>query len=151
MVPVRLRGHHFLCILTYRGYGYTKPFVANMTDVVRQIQAGRRVVLCEGPDDICGGFTADCRTVCDHDCTKAETIDMDRLAAEAVGAVFALNAETPLVLDGRKIAELRKRFAAGTIRKACSRCSWHDFCTEIASEDFAAVKLFEPCCVPWLV
>ena len=141
---MRLRGHHFLCILTYRGYGYTKPFVANMTEVVRQIEAGRRVVLCEGPDDICGGFTADCRMVCDHDCTKAETAEMDRLAAEAVADVLSLEAATPLVFDREKIAELRKRFAANAIRKACSRCSWNEFCTKIAGEDFAAVKLFEP-------
>ena len=39
-MPVRLRGHHFLCILTYRGHGYTPSFVANMTEIVADIAGG---------------------------------------------------------------------------------------------------------------
>jgi hypothetical protein len=144
MVPVRLRGHHFLCILTYRGFGYTKPFVDNMTDIVGQIEAGRPVVLCEGPDDICGGFTAHCRTVCDHDCAKAETAEMDIAAIEAVRKRLDLGADMPLVLDKAAITQLREGFADGSIRKACIRCSWNEFCTEIAAEDYSGVKLFAP-------
>lgn len=144
MVPVRLRGHHFLCVLTYRGFGYTKPFVDNMTEIVRQIEAGRSVVLCEGPDDICGGFTTQCRAICDHDCAKAETAEMDRTAIDAVNQVLNLGADTPLVLDRDAITQLRKRFADGSIRRACIRCSWSDFCTEIAAEDFSGVRLFAP-------
>jgi hypothetical protein len=144
MVPVRLRGHHFLCILTYRGFGYTAPFVDNMTSVVADIEAGRPVALCDGPDDICNGFTPHCRTVCDHDCAKAETRDMDRTAIEAVRELLDVENDEPLVLDSDAIASLRRGFADNSLRLACARCSWKDFCTQISAEDFAGVRLFEP-------
>ncbi|MBL0370805.1 DUF1284 domain-containing protein [Rhizobium sp. KVB221] len=143
MVPVRLRGHHFLCVLTYRGYGYTEPFVENMTRLVGEIEAGRPVILCKGPDDICGGFTQHCRTVSDHDCGQPHTREMDQTAVEAINALVPVQSGEPFVMDAAMIAALRSGFADNSIRKACLRCSWSDFCTQIAREEYADVKLFE--------
>ena len=145
MVPVRLRGHHFLCIMTYRGFGYTAPFVDNITGIVGQIEAGRPVELCQGADDICDGFTALCGTVCDHDCTLASTIDMDRLAIASVAPWLPeLQEGRPLVLTRKDVAALRVAFADGKIRPACSDCLWRDFCTGIADDGFSGTKLFAP-------
>ena len=145
MMPVRLRGHHFLCVLTFRGFGYTEPFVDNMRTLVGQIEAGRPVQLCDGPDDICGGFTAPCRTVCDHDCTLASTMDMDRVARAAIAPLLP-EAEHggSLLLTSDRIATLRRAFAEGTIRSACQDCSWREFCTAIAEDGFSGTKLFAP-------
>jgi hypothetical protein len=143
-MPVRLRGHHFLCILTYRGYGYTPAFVANMTDIVASIDRGRHVTLMEGPDDICGGLTAEDRRACNHDCGKAETRELDRVAVEEVGKRLGTNLTGPLELSRPMIDELRSAFADGAIRGACARCPWSDFCTDIAAEGFVGVKLFSP-------
>lgn len=143
-MPVHLRGHHFLCVLTYRGYGYTLPFVANMTALVEAIAAGRPVKLIEGPDDICNGLTAECRAVCDHDCADPSTREIDRLAVEAVGAFLPLQDGTPFVLTGERVNDLRAHFKTGALRSACTRCPWNEFCTEIAAEGFAGVRLFEP-------
>lgn len=142
---MRLRGHHFLCILTYRGFGYTAPFVDNMTGIIGQIEAGRPVELCQESDDICGGFTHHCRTVCDHDCALAETVDMDRLAITSVAVWLPeLDEGRPLVLSAERISRLRSAFADGSIRPACSDCSWRDFCTGIAEDGFSGTKLFAP-------
>lgn len=143
-MPVRLRGHHFLCILTYRGYGYTPAFVENMTALVERIALGAPVTLVEGPDDICNGFTAECRVVCDHDCSTPSTVEIDSLALEAVAAMIPLDAGAPFVLGREHVAQLREAFASGAIRRACERCSWRDFCSEIAAEGFAGTKLFGP-------
>jgi hypothetical protein len=143
-VPVRLRGHHFLCILTYRGYGYTPAFVDNMTSIVAAIGAGRPVILVEGPDDICNGFTPECRKTCDHDCSKSSTAEIDIFASDAARQLIPLQSGDPFVLDREHIALMRHEFAGGDIRRACERCSWKDFCTTIAMEGFAGVKLFEP-------
>ncbi len=143
-MPVRLRGHHLLCILTYRGYGYTQPFVDNMSRLVEAIGRGREVTLVEGPDDICDGFTPQCRQICDHDCTRPSTAEMDMFAGEAVNALIPLRTGEPFVLDRRHIALMRQEFAAGHIRRACDRCSWKDFCTGIAADGFSGVKLFAP-------
>jgi hypothetical protein len=143
-MPVRLRGHHFLCILTYRGYGYTPAFVANMTDIVADIGRGRPVQLAEGPDAICCGLTADDRRACNHDCGKAETMELDRLAVQEVGGLLGLDFGSPIEIDRAMVARLRAAFAAGAIRGACRRCPWSDFCDQIIAEGFEETKLFPP-------
>ena len=143
-MPVRLRGHHFLCILTYRGYGYTPAFVANMSDIVADIGRGRPIELVEGPDVICGGLTAEDRRACNHDCAKAETLEIDRLAVEDVGDLLGTDFSVPVVIDESMVVRLRAAFAARSIRSACRRCSWSDFCTGIAAEGFGRTKLFPP-------
>jgi hypothetical protein len=141
MMPVRLRGHHFLCVLTYRGAGYTSAFVANMTAKVESIRAGAPVCLTEGPDDICSGFTDACRAACDHDCTARETVSMDRLAREAVAKVIGRDLLLEAPLTGDEIAVLRLAYKQKTIRTACADCSWKAFCDEIADSDFAGTIL----------
>lgn len=143
-MPVRLRGHHFLCILTYRGYGYTPAFVENMTAIVGQIAGGRPVQLGEGPDAVCGGLTADDRSACNHDCGKAETRELDHVAVAEIGQALGIDFARPLIIDQPMVGLLRSAFADRSIRSACRRCPWSDFCTEIAAEAFSATKLFPP-------
>lgn len=143
-MPVRLRGHHFLCILTYRGYGYTPAFVANMTDIVEGIGSGRPVMLGEGPDDICGGLTDDDRRICNHDCARAETRELDRIAVDEVSALLGIELTGPLEITRAMVDRLRPAFAARLIRGACARCPWANFCSDIAAEGFAATRLFPP-------
>jgi hypothetical protein len=144
MMPVRLRGHHFLCILTYRGYGYTPAFVDNMSSVVEDIVQGRPVTLVEGPDDICNGFTPECRKICDHDCSKPSTAEIDLYASDAVKQLVPLHSGAPFVLDREHVELMRKEFAGGDIRRACQNCQWNEFCTTIAAEGFSGTKLFGP-------
>jgi uncharacterized protein len=141
---VQLRGHHFLCILTYRGYGYTPAFVENMSSIVAGIEQGRPVRLVDGPDDICGGLTPADRLLCNHDCSKAETRAIDSLAVAAVRDLLPADAGSAMTLDAVTISELRRHFATHAIRAACRRCSWSEFCTTIAAEDFGNTKLFNP-------
>ncbi len=140
-MPVLLRGHHFLCILTYRGKGYSEVFVENMTAWVDAIRAGRPVKLVEGPDDICRGLTAKCREDVQHDCLAADTLRLDRLANEAVSGVLGRDLLLARPLSAKDIDILRDEYADGTIRAACKVCSWKDFCDGIASEDFAGTLL----------
>lgn len=144
MAPLRLRGHHFLCILTYRGLGYTPEFVANMSDIVSQIAEGRPVVLLPGPDDICAGLTVEARKACDHDCARPETMALDVLAIEAVRPFLPDLDAAGFVLKGDDISRLRAAFASGSIRSACLRCRWSDLCDGIAAEGFAGTRLHSP-------
>ncbi|WP_246697552.1 DUF1284 domain-containing protein [Rhizobium sp. G21] len=143
MVPVRLRGHHFLCVLTYRGYGYTPAFVANMSRVVAAIKAGAAVELTEGPDDICNGFTSACREISDHDCSLASTMEMDRTAIASVARLLPDIADksSAIVLTAERVEALRVAFASGDNRQACKDCSWAEFCTAIAADGFSGTKL----------
>jgi hypothetical protein len=143
-MPVQLRGHHFLCILTYRGYGYTPAFVENMTRIVADIAGGRPIRLVQGPDAICGGLTADDRLACNHDCSRPVTLELDRWAVEEVGDLLGIDFNGPIAIDPAMVTRLRSAFATRSIRRACKRCPWSDFCDEIAREEFAKTKLFPP-------
>jgi hypothetical protein len=140
-MPVRLRGHHFLCMLTYKGLGYTPDFVANMTALIADISAGRPVMLIEGPDDICQGLDAEGRLVCDHDCSKAETRDLDHLAVKEVSVLLGHALDAPFRLSAKKVAAMRAAFAAGSIRSGCAECPWHDTCDAIVDNGFQDTKL----------
>ena len=52
-MTVRLRGHHLLCLLAYKGEGYSPAFIANLDRIAARLTAGEDAVLVDGPDDIC--------------------------------------------------------------------------------------------------
>ena len=141
MMPVHLRGHHFLCILTYRGEGYTPDFVRNMSDIVAQIRSGAPVTLTDGPDMICAGLTAGCRIAVDHDCHKAEIATLDRMAEAAVAGILGRDLRAARELRADEIDLLRGEFRRGSIRAACVDCSWKPLCDGIVADDFAGTRL----------
>ena len=139
--PVRLRGHHFLCMLTFRGLGYSVEFTSNMASKINRIKNGAPVILVKGPDDICAGMTKACIAATGHDCGMADIITMDEIARHAVEAVLnrALQMAAPVTITELNL--LRNAFAEGTIRKACSGCSWFEICNHIAADTFSGTHL----------
>ena len=138
---MRLRGHHFLCLLTYKGLGYTPAFVENMTAVANRINAGAKVILHPGPDDICAALTQADRAACNHDCAKPETAALDDLAEKATAAVLGHGLNDAFTLDAEKVAKLRAAFLTGESRSACGLCRWRAICDEIAASGYAATLL----------
>ena len=62
---IKLRPHHLLCILTYVGKGYSKPFTENFDAICERINQGERnVEIIKGPDDVCAP------RLCDPEDTK---------------------------------------------------------------------------------
>ncbi len=139
--PVRLRGHHFLCLLTYKGLGYTPAFVDNMTAVATRINAGAKVILHAGTDDICAALTPADRAACNHDCAKPETAALDDMAERATIAVLGHGLGEAFTLDAEKVAKLRAAFLTGESRNACGLCRWRAVCDEIAGSGFAETLL----------
>ena len=139
--PVRLRGHHFLCLLTYKGLGYTPAFVENMTAVATRINAGAKVTLHPGPDDICAALTPADRAACNHDCAKPETAALDEMAEKATVAVLGHGLNEAFTLDAEKVAQLRAAFLKGESRAACGMCRWRAVCDAIAGSGYAETLL----------
>lgn len=149
---VRLRGHHLLCVLAYRGFGYTPDFVANYDMVVATINAGAEIEIVTGVDDICGALRQGNQKTCDHalTCRGSNTKQRDRLALKAVARALQLpklEKGDVIKLGAREIAILRRHYQHGSIRQACTACSWHEFCSQIARENFKDTKLI-PAAVP---
>jgi hypothetical protein len=137
-MSIRLRAHHLLCMLTFAGEGYTPEFTANFAAVVARIGAGEAVELVDGPDDVCAPLA----DTGDVHCTEPAVRRRDRDALRALaGAEPPLSTARPLSLDRAAIETLRAQFAAGTIRAACSGCSWSALCTDIAAAGYVAARL----------
>ncbi|MCB1754197.1 MAG: DUF1284 domain-containing protein [Gammaproteobacteria bacterium] len=138
-MPVNLRGHHLLCMLTYQSRGYTPAFVENYDKVVKRLNAGETIKIVAGPDEICEPMV-DSKS---HHCHKPRIVERDRLALQEIGGVLGreLHVGDDLMPGPGMIGRLRKAFAKGEIRSACDSCEWADFCTRIAVKNFRGVVL----------
>ena len=136
-MSLRLRHHHLLCLLTYVGKGYSPAFTANFDRLAARISAGEAVLLVDGPDDVCAPLLIDADGTEPH-CLRDGARQRDARAAVAVGAVLGrpVPAGTRITLDPPAIRDLRRAFAAGTVRSACIGCEWYDLCTTVAADGF---------------
>ena len=141
MVPVQLRGHHFLCMLTYRGFGYSAEFTANMATKISYIRNGAEIRLVEGADDICVGMSKACSHVTGHDCGSHDIMAMDLTARRDVEAALGRDLDQSAPMSALDLSILRNAFANGSIRAACEGCSWFEVCNSIVAEHYFGTQL----------
>jgi hypothetical protein len=143
-VTLRFRPHHFLCVLTYIGRGYSPAFTQNFDALIEHINSGNCLIeLVDGPDDICAPRLCDATdTTCHCHDTQVQTADKLALADLLKITKFkGLATERRLRLTKDLIRTLRIAYKNETIRTACSGCEWRDLCTGIAADDFKEAKL----------
>ncbi|MFT3727011.1 MAG: DUF1284 domain-containing protein [Terricaulis sp.] len=137
MRPLRLRPHHFLCMLTYAGKGYTPRFVRGYDRVVMDMKRGRFVELVVGPDDICAGLSGSRKRA--HCYSKdVQTRDAQTLQ-DFRSKRLTLTPSAPIT--AARLRRLRKAYTKGTVRSACTGCSWKRLCDSLVVQDFAGCKL----------
>ncbi len=142
-MTIRLRSHHLLCMLTYRGEGYSEAFIANFDAIVARIAQGETIELVDGPDDICACLLAE---KSDAHCLEQSVSLRDAQALaqiEKEGLGFPCGKSFTLTVT--QLAKLREAFAQNRIRTACAGCEWHGLCTEIAENRFENVRLKSTC------
>ncbi len=142
---IRLRGHHLLCMLTYVGKGYSPAFVENYDAIAGRLSAGEKILVVDGPDDVCAPL------LCDADCHCRETSvqERDRRALAALSTLLEipLEAGATLRLDAARLRRMRAAFAAGRIRLACAAagdrpaCEWSSLCSRIAEDGYDGVRI----------
>jgi hypothetical protein len=143
--PIKLRGHHLLCLLTYIGKGYTDEFVANFDAIIARMNAGASLHIVTGKDDICAALHVKDRAFCasgEH-CLLDMAHQRDGKALAAVGEILKINLRVGSVvtLVKEQYHTLRRSFAEGGIREACIGCEWHGLCTNIAQDKFKNARL----------
>ncbi len=138
-MTVRLRAHHLLCMLTYVGKGYSPAFVENYEVIAARLSAGEEIELVAGPDDICHPLTADP----DAHCHGTSVVERDEEAAAAVACLLGspLGPGVRIKPTAALVARLRKTFATGEIRTACSGCEWSGLCGSVAETGYIGVRL----------
>ncbi len=118
-----IRGHHLLCMLGFRGFGYSDDFVHNMKQIVARVM--------KGPEGIIE-LTTECDAICracphqeDGYCVKPEKgnrrpEDADRALLRRIG--YAPNTRTTVREAYRRIAS---NISTGDLgRTLCRKCQW---------------------------
>ncbi len=117
-----LRGHHLVCLHFYRGEGYDRPFIENLTSVIKMAELGE-ITVTEGADDVC----ACCPYLRNRKCMYTEDAEeeikkMDKVALELLGTEVG---------EKVKWSQLRKTLPEMFSKWAalyCSDCHWREAC-----------------------
>lgn len=138
-MTIRLRPHHLLCLLTYSGKGYTPAFTVNFDAITGRVADGEDIAIVQGPDDICAPLLSDAAP---H-CRKNSVTERDRLAAGDLAKLLGIQIEIGSTIDltPALLKILRKAFASGRIRKACTGCEWVGLCNTIAASGFDSARV----------
>ena len=121
-MEVRLRGHHLLCILGFRGKGYSPEFVENMARVVGRIRLKKdtpiRVRL--KADDIC----RPCPFRRSERCTRKPDAER-RVQAHDAEVMARLGIPAGAVLPWAEVeARIAAHIAAEDLHQICPTCPW---------------------------
>lgn len=137
-MTIRLRPHHFLCLLTYAGKGYSPNFTANYDLISMRLSRGEEIEIVEGPDDVCAPLLAEDGA---H-CWRESVIERDKQAACDLGKLgIAIEPGRTTSLDAALLSRMRAAFGKGLTRPACAGCEWSDLCSAIATKGFEGTRV----------
>ena len=140
---ITIRGHHFLCMLTYIGKGYTEAFTVNMTAVLQAIAAGEAFTIVDAPDSLCRPWIDECGAAGVH-CFKADLAGKDADALVKVSQLLGrkLAVGLTMALSRQDIDALRHSFTFGQQSMlACIDCQWNSLCASVAAAGFQGCVL----------
>ncbi len=120
---IRLRGHHLICLHFFRGEGYDAGFIANLSEIIKRVESGQLIRICDGTDDVCVKcpyFKAD-KCIYDAD-SEAEIKRMDAFALQLLHSEFGMR------LNWQGIRDKLPRVFKTWNDNYCIDCSWRDAC-----------------------
>lgn len=116
-MPILLRGHHLLCLLGYRGMGYSDAYVDNMTRIYRSLLEAP-TTLCEivaGPDQLCACFPPDG----DYHCEDRNVATRDALILQRLGLTTG-----QVVPWAEILSRVQTSLRPDDLLQICSTCPW---------------------------
>ncbi|MBI2865327.1 MAG: DUF1284 domain-containing protein [Chloroflexi bacterium] len=121
--PLVLRGHHVLCVLGFRGYGYSEQFVAGMRAIVNRLRAAPEMMveLAVGRDLVC----LSCPHLVGEVCKKRgaesgeDTAAHDRRVLDWLGFRVGQRLAWSAVLD-----MVRQTVKPEDLPNLCRECEW---------------------------
>jgi hypothetical protein len=126
-----LRAHHLLCTLGFRGLGYSKEYVDNMSRIVDQMRSSPEglIEIVAEPDDIC----TPCPFLEEKGCQEKGPESEELVRRRDHTVMGMLN-----VVAGERItwAELKKRIRSSIspedLEEICRDCQWlpQGYCME---------------------
>jgi hypothetical protein len=120
---VILRAHHLLCILGFRGLGYSAEFTSNMSRIVERLRAHPHTLIevVTAADDIC----SPCPFLDDGRCRQkgAQSEEAVRHRDLAVMARLGLATADKTTWSGIE-ERLRLRMKPQDLNEICGDCQW---------------------------
>lgn len=123
MAPVPIRAHNLLCLLGYRGKGYSEGFIERMTDVHRALTASpdTPVQVLVRPDRICDA----CPHLHAHGCTLGGRGHEAHMRAQDLAVAKLLGLEEGSVHPWRDLlARIAQHVRGADLPAICTTCPW---------------------------
>ncbi|MBE0415527.1 MAG: DUF1284 domain-containing protein [Dehalococcoidia bacterium] len=120
---MKLRAHHLICIIGFRGLGYSKEYVDNMTKIVVQLRSSPETLIeiAGKPDDIC----SPCPFLGDKGCQERGLESEEVVRNRDLAVTGRLNM---VVGDRITWAEAEERIRSSIspedLDKICQDCQW---------------------------
>ncbi|WP_281884386.1 DUF1284 domain-containing protein [Paenibacillus sp. YYML68] len=131
---LRLRGHHLLCLLGYRGMGYSAEFCTNMTSIYETLrqEPGTWVELVGGPDDLCAYYPKDQHSHCEGTVHERDEDVLARLGLR-IGTRHRWK---------NIVRSVARHIEQEAISSICSTCPWEPY--GVCREGVRLVRAGEP-------
>lgn len=116
-MSIRLRGHHLLCLLGFRGMGYSESFARNMRRVYETIrnEPETPITIVSGIDDLCRHFPCDQP----NHCRNTSVMKRDETVLRHLGL------EAGACLPWREIRErIARTVSPSHLPQWCQGCPW---------------------------
>jgi hypothetical protein len=136
MSPLRLRGHHLICLHFFSGEGYNFEFIGNLKKILERAESGEEIEICSGADDICRKcpHLKGKRCFYDKD-TDGEIREMDRKAIKLLRLSSQKRVKWMKIRD--EIPEIIHEWS----RDYCETCGWRKAC----EATFPAFMRYQKC------
>ncbi len=120
---MRLRFHHLLCILGFRGLGYDEKFIKGMERIIQTIKENLdlKIKLVEGCDDICQACPFNINGLCENEAVGGEERVRER--DRQVAGRLDLKAEDILTIK-EVLDSVKKKIKPGDLSVICKDCPW---------------------------
>ncbi|GGJ76547.1 hypothetical protein GGR02_002866 [Anoxybacillus voinovskiensis] len=121
--PLRLRGHHLLCVHGFRGMGYSPSFVEKMKEIVRDIREEEKETLIQvvvALDEACFSCPHHGESTCQADTTSNDhVVSMDKKVLTHLGLE-----ENAVYLKSELLRLTAKKVRPDDLDYLCANCSW---------------------------
>jgi uncharacterized protein len=133
--PVKLRGHHLICLHFFHGEGYNPEFVTNLRKIIKRAIAGKDIAVQSGPDDVCKRCPYLRNSICSfNEGAEDEIREMDTTALALLQVTTGSRVKWSEMIE--KIPDIFDRWS----RTYCRMCDWKNACEKDASFRGLSIK-----------
>lgn len=130
-----LRPHHAMCLLNFRGNGYSAGFVENMNSILASLTDKTMVTLQKQADCVCAACRNRVPVTAENPVGCAF---LDKVARYDDGLLNALGLMNGSTLQWHELKELvRTKVFPNEIRHICSDCEWFYICETVCRDSRA--------------